>query len=319
MSKIAIFTSKNGTIQLDVNIDKETVWLTQKQLSDLFNKNVRTISEHINNIFKEGELEKISVIRNFRTTAEDGKTYDIQHYNLDVIISVGYRVKSQQGIDFRKWATSVLKEHLVKGYSIHHQIAKKGFLELEQTVELLQKTLKNHELVSDLGVEAIQLILKYAKTWHLLLAYDEGQLTIPEKSKKSAFKLTYQDAIRAIAFLKSDLLSRNESTPFFAHEREKGLESILSNIEQTFEGNLLYKTIEEKAAHLLYFIIKDHPFIDGNKRIGCFIFLLYLNLQNAPARLNENGLLALALLIAQSDPTQKETMIHLIINILAEE
>ncbi|HQS85085.1 MAG TPA: virulence protein RhuM/Fic/DOC family protein [Alphaproteobacteria bacterium] len=317
MSEIIIYTAKDGHIQLEVNLTEETVWLTQKQLADLFGKNVRTISEHINNIFKEDELKKASVIRNFRITAEDGKTYDAIHYNLDVIISVGYRVKSKKGTSFRQWATSVLKEHLIKGYSIHtHQIAKRGLSELTQTIELLQTTLKNNELASDIGIEAIQLILKYAKTWHLLLAYDEDKLTLPEGSKKSSLELTYQDASKSIAFLKSNLLSRNEATPLFGQEREKALESIVKTIEQTFDGEPLYKTIEEKAAHLLYFIIKDHPFTDGNKRIGSFIFLLYLNFQNIPANLNDNGLLALALLIAQSNPSQKEIMIHLIVNIL---
>ena len=286
-------------------------------MAELFDRDKSVISRHLSQIFKNKELDRDAVVAKYATTAVDGKVYQVDYYNLDAVLSVGYRVNSKQGMDFRKWATLVLKEHLIKGYSIHtRQIAKRGFSELEQTVELLQKTLKNNELISDLGVEAIQLILKYAKTWHLLLAYDEGQLDLPEGNKKPSLKLTYQDALKSIVFLKSDLLSRNEATPLFGYERDRGLESILNTIEQTFDGEPLYKTIEEKAAHLLYFIIKDHPFTDGNKRIGSFIFLLYLYLQNTFSELNDNGLLALALLIAQSDPSQKEIMIHLIVNIL---
>lgn len=319
MSDIVIYRAKDGHVQLDVTFDKETVWLSLNQMVNLFGRDKSVISRHLSNVFKDQELEKKSVVANYATTAADGKTYQVEYYNLDAIISVGYRVNSKEGVAFRQWATSVLKEHLIKGYSIHtQQIAKRGFSELEQTVALLQKTLKDHELVSDLGVEAIRLVLKYAKTWHLLLAYDEDKLALPHLKKKAAFKLTYPDAMKAILFLKSDLLSREEATPLFAYERDKGLESILHNIEQTFEGEPLYKSIEEKAAHLFYFVIKDHPFTDGNKRIGSFLFLLYLNLQNTPAKLNENGLLALALLIAQSDPSQKEVMIHLITNILSD-
>lgn len=319
MSNIILYRSKDGQVQLDVNLSEETVWLTQKQLARLFGKNIRTISEHIDNIFVEGELEKASAIRKFRIAAEDGKVYDTQHYNLDIIISVGYRVNSKQGTDFRKWATSVLRDHLIKGYSIHtQQISKKGLSELRQTVELLQKTLKNHELVNDVGSEAIGLILKYAKTWQLLLAYDEGRLELSKGTKKSAFNLSYEDSLKSISLLKSELITRQEATLLFGQEREKALKGILGNIEQTFGKIPLYKSIEEKAAHLLYFIIKDHPFTDGNKRIGSFLFLLYLNLQNISVKLNENGLLALALLVAQSDPAQKEIMISLIVNILGD-
>lgn len=317
---ILIYTGKDGHTHLEVNLSEETVWLSLTQMAELFCRDKSVISRHLLQIFKTNELDKSAVVANHATTATDGKTYQVDYYNLDAILSVGYRINSKQGTAFRQWANSVLKDHLIKGYSIHtHQIAKRGFSELEQTIELLQKTLTNQELVSDLGLEAIQLILKYAKTWHLLLAYDEGQLNLPENTThKSTLKLTYQDALKSINFLKSDLLSRNEATPLFGFEREKGLESILNNIDQTFGGAPLYKTIEEKAAHLLYFMIKDHPFTDGNKRIGSFIFLLYLNLQNMPVKLNDNGLLALALLIAQSDPSQKEIIIHLITNILSD-
>ncbi len=319
MSEIVIYKTKDGHVELTVNLFEETVWMTQKHLSDLFDKNVRTVSEHINNIFKEGELNESSVIRNFRITAADGKSYDTKHYNLDVIISVGYRVHSKRGTEFRQWATCLLKEHLVKGYTFNEKrLVERGVKELQQSIELLQKTLTRNDLINDIGVETIQLIMSYTKTWHLLLAYDEDALKLPEQSNQSSVILNYEMAIQAIETLKSDLADRNEATAFFGNEREHGLQSILGNIEQTFDGEPLYKTIEERAAHLLYFIIKDHPFSDGNKRIGCLIFLLYLKLQNNVIKLNDNGLIALALLIAESDPKQKNLMIRLIVNLLTD-
>ncbi|HAU0298539.1 TPA: Fic family protein, partial [Legionella pneumophila] len=190
--------------------------------------------------------------------------------------------------------------------------------ELQQTVELLQKTLINHDLVNDLGRETIQIILAYTKTWDLLLAYDEGELKLPTIGKPTSSKLSYQMALSAIRSLKQELSSRNEATELFGMERDGGLDSILNNIEQTFGGEPLYKTPEEKAAHLLYFIIKDHPFTDGNKRIGSFLFLLYLKSQNLPIKFNENGLIALALLVAESNPNQKDILIRLIVNLLID-
>lgn len=314
---VIIYRAKDGNVEINVNLSAETVWLTQKQLAELFDKNVRTISEHIVNVFKEQELEESSVVRSFRITAADGKTYDAKHYNLDVIISVGYRVRSKQGTAFRQWATNILKQHLIKGYTTHEQrLAERGIKELQQTVDLLHKTLVSHELVNDLGAETIQIIISYAKTWNLLLAYDEDNLKLPTQGKQSGTILEYSNASKAIEALKTDLMARSEATPLFGQEREHGLTSILKNIEQTFAGESLYSSVEEKAANLFYFIIKDHPFTDGNKRISCLIFLLYLKLQNFPLKINENGLVALALLIAESDPKQKDLMIRLIVNLL---
>jgi len=323
MSEIVIYKAKDGQVELRVNLSEETVWLTQKQLSDLFDRNVRTISEHINNIFKEEELVEDTVIRNFRITADDGKTYDTKHYNLDAIISVGYRVKSKRGTEFRQWATSLLKEHIIKGYTLNEtRLAQRGIKELQQSIDLLQKTLTRNDLVNDLvndiGIETIQLIMSYTKTWHLLLAYDEDGLKLPMHDSQSTTVLHYDSAMYAINALKADLAVRSEATALFGNEREQGFQSILGNIEQTFGGEPLYKTIEERAANLLYFIIKDHPFSDGNKRIGCLIFLLYLKMQHTVIKLNDNGLVALALLIAESEPQQKDLIIRLIVNLLTE-
>ena len=232
MSGIIIYKAKDGHVELKVSLFEETVWLTQKQLSDLFDKNIRTISEHINNVFKEGELDEDSVIRKFRITAADGKTYDTKHYNLDVIISVGYRVHSKRGTEFRQWATSALKEHLIKGYTLNKKrLAERGVKELQQSIELLKNTLTRNDLVSDIGIETIQLIMSYTKTWHLLLAYDEDKLTLPTQGEQVISTLNYELAIHAIETLKSDLAARNEATALFGNEYKQGLQSILGNIE----------------------------------------------------------------------------------------
>lgn len=317
--EVIIYKAKDGHIEIDVSITDDTVWLSLNQMAELFDRDKSVISRHLSNVFKSKELEKTSVVANFATTAEDGKTYNVDYYNLDAIISIGYRVNSKQGTAFRQWATNVLKEHIIKGYTTNEKrLAEQGLKELEQTVRLLHKTLVAHEHVDDIGSETIQLIISYAKTWHILLAYDEDKLKIPSTGKKTTIELDYNAAVDSIASLKSDLATRNEASQLFGNERDKGLMSILSNIEQTFDNVPLYPTVEERAAHLLYFIIKDHPFTDGNKRISCLIFLLYLKLQNISIKFNQNGLVALALLIAESDPKQKDIMVKLTVNLLID-
>lgn len=322
MSEIVIYKAKDGHIELNVSLSEETVWLSLNQISELFGRDKSVISRHLSNIFKNKELKQSQTVAKFATVQKEGKKEvrrDIDYYNLDVVISIGYRVNSSEATQFRIWATQVLKEHLIKGYTIYEKrLAERGVKELQQSIELLQKTLTRNDLVNDIGVETIQLIMSYTKTWHLLLAYDEDELTLPEQANPAIAELKYEMAIHAIKTLKSDLAARNEATALFGNERERGLQSILGNIEQTFGGEALYKTIEERAAHLLYFVIKDHPFSDGNKRIGCLIFLFYLKLQNTVIKLNDNGLVALALLIAESDPQQKDLMIRLIVNLLMD-
>ncbi len=319
MSEIIIYKTEDGHIALDVNIAHETLWLSQQQMADLFGTKRPAITKHLKNIHHSGELDVYSVSSKMEHTAADGKKYQTQFYNLDAIISVGYRVNSSQATQFRIWATQVLKNHLVQGYTLYEKrLAERGVSELQQSMALLQKTLTRNDLVNDIGVETIQLIMSYAKTWHLLLAYDEDELTLPALGKPPVTALHYETAIHAIETFKSDLAARNEATALFGNEREHGLQGILGNIEQTFGGEALYKTIEERAAHLLYFMIKDHPFSDGNKRIGCLMFLLYLKLQNTHIKFNDNGLVALALLIAESDPQQKTLMVRLIVNLLTD-
>jgi prophage maintenance system killer protein/prophage antirepressor-like protein len=318
-SEIIIYTSKDGRIELNVNLSDETVWLSLAQMATLFGRDKSVVSRHLTKIFKNNELDKDAVVANYATTASDGKSYHVDYYNLDAILSVGYRVNSKEGSEFRKWSSQVLKEYLINGYALNKvKLAERGVRELEKTIELLQKTLVHNELVNDLGKESFQIILNYAKTWHLLLAYDEDKLSLPEDRKQSVAVIDYTDALEAIASLKDDLLHKKEASELFGQEREEALSSILKNIEQTFFGEDLYKSPEEKAGHLLYFVIKDHPFTDGNKRIGCFLFLLYLKLQHIPLKLNDNGLVVLALLVAESDPEQKDLIIRLIINLLID-
>lgn len=318
MSEITIYKSSDGTVNLDVNLTRDTVWLSLAQLVELFGRDKSVISRHLSNIFKNNELEKESVVANFATTASDKKTYQVDFYNLDAIISVGYRVNSTQATQFRIWATQTLKSHLIKGYTLNKQrLAQQGIEELQQSIELLQKTLINQNLINDIGRETIQLIMDYSKTWHLLLAYDDNTLKLPKQGTTPSTHLDYNLALKTISLLKSDLDQRGESTQLFGMERQAYLKGILGNIEQTFDSHALYKTSEERAANLLYFIIKDHPFTDGNKRIGCLLFLLYSTMQHIEININDNGLIALALLIAESTPQQKDLIIKLTVNLLS--
>ena len=321
MSEIVIFEDDSQPVE--VRLEGETVWLTQKQMAELFGKDLRTVNEHIGNVYQEGELDREGTIRKFRIVRQEGKRQvqrAVEHYNLDVIISVGYRVKSQRGVRFRQWATRVLREHLTQGYTLNeHRLAQQGLSELEQAVELLGQTLTRQALVSDVGQEVVSLILGYARTWRLLLDYDEGGLGIPEGARPAHGVLNFNEARRALDALAGELRERGEASELFARDRGEGLEAILGNLEQSMFGEPLYRTREERAAHLLYFVIKNHPFSDGNKRSGAFLFVLYLRQEGMHLTLNEQGLTALTLLIAESDPKAKDLMVRLVMNLLATD
>ncbi|MGE4419278.1 MAG: RhuM family protein [Sulfurimonas sp.] len=324
-SDIIIYKDINGEIKLDVSLENDTVWLSQKQMSLLFDKSTKTISEHIGNIFKEGELEKDSAVRNFRTTASDGKKYDVLYYSLDVIISVGYRVKSKRGTAFRIWATKVLKEYLVNGYAINQKrLEQKGLKELNETISLLQNTISQSELELQEAKGLLDVILNYSRTWSLLQGYDEDSLHVNIEPKEAKFVLDFDEAKEAIAQLKSELMRKGEATELFGREKAGEFGGMVRNIYQTFGSVDLLPSVEEKAANLLYYIIKGHPFNDGNKRIGAFIFILFLSKNNmlyknsGELKINDNALVALSLMTAKSDPQQKETVINLIVNILGE-
>ncbi len=323
-NQVLIYKAETGQYSVEVLLEGETVWLTQKQMAELFDKGRTTITEHIQNIFKEGELDEKAVCRDFRHTAADGKGYAVKYYNLDVIISVGYRVKSLRGTQFRIWATHTLKDHLLKGYTINQKrLAETGVKELENALQFIKQASNRRQLTNEETQGLLDVIAKYAKSWLLLKSYDEDNLPAT-KGQSPKFTLTYKRALDSIKELKKALMAKGEASNLFGNEREHGLEAILGNIEQSFGGQELYPTLEDKAAHLLYFIIKDHPFSDGNKRIASLLFIHYLDKNhylyktNGETIINDNALVALALLIAESEPKGKELMIALIRNLLAE-
>lgn len=323
LGEVIIYRSADGQDQLEVHFGKDTVWLTLNQMADLFERDKSVISRHLRTIFSSGELDKEGTVAKNATVQMEGDrkvARNIEWYNLDAIISVGYRVNSMRGTQFRIWASNVLKQHLIQGYTVNsHRLAEKGLSEMEQAVALLSRTLQRHELVTDEGKAVLEVVSRYAKSWSLLLQYDEDRLGLPKDRHGAEKSLDYHQAQAAITALKSDLTGRGEATDLFGREREHALQSILGNLDQTFGGQDLYPSVEEKAAHLLYFVIKDHPFSDGNKRIGSFLFLLFLRENNLldQSGINDNGLVALALLIAESDPKQKDLLIRLTMNLLA--
>ena len=317
MSHIVIF--EGGARAIEVRLEGETLWLTLQQIADLFGRDKSVVSRHLRNVFAAGELVREAVVAKNATTAADGKTYQVEYFNLDAIISVGYRVNSSRATRFRQWATRVLREHLTQGYSLNeHRLAQQGLTELEQAVALLGQTLTRQALVSDLGQEVVQLILGYARTWRLLQDYDCGELGLPAGARPARGILALAEARRALDALAGELRERGEASELFARDRADGLASILGNLEQSMFGEPLYRTREERAAHLLYFVIKNHPFSDGNKRSGAFLFLLYLRQEGMRLTLNEQGLTALTLLIAESDPKAKDLMVRLTMNLIAE-
>jgi len=320
---VALFEAPDGQIRLDVRLERDTVWLTQAQMAELFGRERSVITKHIGNVFKEGELDEKSNVQNLHIAGSDKP---VRFFNLDVIISVGYRVKSLRGTQFRIWATQTLRDHLVQGYTFNkRRLEEKGLTEMEQAVRLLARTLSTHELVNDQGRAVLDVIAHYACSWRLLLQYDEKRLPdAPAHPTQPVAALSLDDSRHAIRELNQALSARGEATALFGQERGGALDGILGSIEQTFGGEALYPSVESRAAHLLYFIIKDHPFADGNKRIGSFLFLLYLDRNGLLTKSDgmphfaDNALVAMALLVAGSDPAQKELLIRLILNLLQE-
>ena len=316
-SKEQVVLYKN---RLEVRLDKETVWLTQKQMAELFQKDVRTINEHIKNIFAEGELVPESVIRKFRITAADGKNYDTAHYNLDVIISVGYRVKSLRGTQFRIWATNVLRQHLVDGYTLNKKrlmAQERGIRTLQEAVRLLGNVALL-EVVSDEAKGIVQIITEYSRALTILDDFDHQRLSAPEGTKQAKFELTYEGAKKII----DQMRLKFHGSALVGQEKDQGFKSSIGAIYQTFGGRDVYPTIEAKAAHLLYFVTKNHSFVDGNKRIAAALFICFLQRngillrKDGNKRIDDNALVALTLMIAASKPSEKDIMIKVILNLL---
>jgi prophage maintenance system killer protein len=316
--QVQIYQSEDGQLVLSVAFDRDTVWLSLDDMAQLFERDKSVISRHLRNVFTEGELERASVVAKNATTAADGKTYQVDHYNLDVVISVGYRVKSRRGVQFRQWATRTLKQHLLDGYTLNQRRLKERGIEFEQAVALLSQTLNHQQLVNVEGAAVLSVIADYARSWSLLQGYDDQSLGALPNKQKGMQALHLPDVLAAITQLKTTLMAKGEATVLFGQVRGEGLASSIATIEQGFGDEWFYPHVASRAAHLLYFVIKNHPLADGNKRSGSFLFLWYLRLnQHLLAKpveqlINDNTLVALALLVAESKPDQKELMIRLV-------
>lgn len=327
-SEVVIFKPKDGQTEFQVVLDGEhdTVWATEQQIMDLFGKARRTIGEHIKNIYEEGELDKESTWREFRQVQKEGDrevSRKVSIYNLDIIISVGYRVKSQVGTEFRKWATQRLKEYFLKGYSINQkllQTEQRKVETLQQEIDQLnQELLQTQQTLTD-GL--LSIIEHYSKSFELLDKYDKDELSSENLNKDLIYVINYDDVRDAIQQLKSSLIAKGEASDLFGNEKDDSFQGILGSISQTAFGELAYPTIEEQAVQLLYSIIKGHPFSDGNKRIGSFMFVWFLEQnghhlnENGERKINDNTLVTLALAVAQSLPEQRETVQKLIMNLI---
>lgn len=311
-NEIVLFEGQN--VKLEVNLKDDTVWLNRQQMAKLFNRDIKTISKHINNVLEEELANDNSVVANFATTANDGKNYMVEYYNLDVVISVGYRVKSKEGIKFRQWANKILKDYMLKGYAINQ--ARLDYL--EKTVKLIDIANRMDERLEATDAKQIlKVIGSYSKALNLLDDYDHRTLK-KFKGSIDERKIEYKECINII-----NTLRFNEESSLFAVERDKGLEGIIGNIYQSFDGQDVYKSIEEKAANFLYLIVKNHIFIDGNKRVAATLFIYFLNYydilyKNDKQIIDNNTLAALTLLIAESNPKEKNVIVDLVMNFLNE-
>ncbi len=324
MNEIVIY--EDGNVELSTKVENDTLWLSQKQLCELFDRDKSVVSRHIKNIFKDEELEQNSVVAKNATTASDGKTYIVEYYNLDMIISLGYRINSKKATKFRQWATKVLKQYLIDGYVINKdRLQQQKLDELNQTLALIKNSIETKELNSDVSKGFVEIISNYAKSWALLQGYDEQTLKEVINIKEQKFILDYDESKKAIEEFKKALIGKGEATELFGKEKANELEGNLLSIYQTFGGVELLPSIEQKASNLLYYIIKGHPFNDGNKRIGAYLFILFLSKNNSlyksngELKINDNALASLALLVATSKPEQKDIIIKLIMNILYED
>jgi len=313
---LIIYQTKSGALELRGDFEKETIWASLDQIAGVFGRDKSVISKHLKNIFTEGELDRKSVVAKNATTASDGKTYQVEYYNLDVIISVGYRVNSKVATQFRIWATKTLREHITKGYTINKKRVSKNYDAFMKAVSDVQSLLPEHVTLDPKAV--LELIKEFASTWVSLDAYDKEELELKGITKKKV-SLVSSDLLSAIDDLRKELVKKNEATEMFASERKQGnIEGIVGNVMQSFGGKAMYPTVEEKAAHLLYFMVKNHPFTDGNKRSGAFAFIWFLRKTGAKGgrQINPPALTALTLLIAESDPSKKDQMVALVTQML---
>ena len=326
-NKVAIYRSADGETQLSVEIDKDTVWLNANQMAELFVRDSKTIRKHINNAIRE-ELAGEVVVAKFATTTQQGameaksQTHDVNFYNLDVIISVGYRVKSKNGVDFRRWANKVLKEYLVKGYAVNKSISERHYTELKQLVAVLSRTIRAQEtLSSEDAVNLVEVISDYTYALDTLDKYDYQELSIERTTNEEKFHATYEGAMQAI----NELKNKFGGSKWFANEKDDSFKSSVGQIYQTFDGVELYPSVEEKAAMLLYLVVKNHSFSDGNKRIAAMLFLWFLDRNgilyspNGGKRIADNTLVALTLMIAESRTEEKDVMVKVVVNLINKD
>lgn len=326
-NQIEIYQTEDGEARIEVRLEHDTVWLTQKQMAEAFSTSPENVLMHLSNIFKDGELPEEATTKDFLVVRQEGSRQvkrRLKHYNLDAIISVGYRVNSKRGVQFRIWATSRLRELLVQGYTLNRDRFEKNATELEQALALIQKASQSPELSGKAGRGLVDIVSRYTQTFLWLQRYDEGLLDEPSGSPGGELP-SEEDATASLAALKQQLMARGEATELFAQERGSGLSAIFGNLDQTVFGEPAYPSAESKAAHLLYFVVKNHAFADGNKRSGAFLFVDFLHRNgrllnnNGQPIINDTGLAALTLLVAESDPKQKDVLIRLIMNMLCQE
>ena len=321
-SKILIYQTDDGHTQIDVRLENDTVWLTQTQMADLFKSSRTNIIEHIQNIYKDGELNEKSTCRKIRQVRQEGKrtvNREITMFNLDMIISVGYKVNSKRGVRFRQWANEVLKQYLIKGYAVNERMRREQIAELRQLVGMLGRTIQNQPLISTDETNALfEVVTDYTYALDTLDNYDYQRLTISQTTQEERFHATYENAMEEIVKLRN----RFGGSTLFGNEKDDSFKSSIGQIYQTFGGEELYPSVEEKAAMLLYLVTKNHSFSDGNKRIAATLFLWFLN-QNrilyrpdGSKRLPDNTLVALTLMIAESRPEEKDIMVKVVVNLI---
>ncbi|WP_439134743.1 RhuM family protein [Pseudomaricurvus sp.] len=324
-NQIEIYQTEDGQTEIEVKLEADTVWLTQRQMGEVFDTTPENVLMHLRNIYKDGELDEPATAKDFLVVRQEGKRQvrrNLKHYNLDAIISVGYRVNSKRGVQFRIWATQRLKEYLVQGYTLNYTRFDKNAHELKQALALIQKAAQSPELSGSEGRGLVDIVSRYTQTFLWLQRYDEGLLEEPNGESGGRLRNPVE-AMAALGELKHQLIERGEATKLFALVRDTGLVGIFGNLDQTVFGDPAYPTVESKAAHLLYFVVKNHPFTDGNKRSGAFLFVDFLHVngrlfsEEGHPIINDTGLAALTLLVAESDPKQKETLIRLIMNMLS--
>ena len=323
--EIIIYRAEDNTVQLDVRMENETVWLSQQQMVQLFNSTKQNISLHIGNIFREGELRKEATVKEYLTVQTEGNRQicrKVLYYNLDVIISVGYRVKSQRGVQFRQWANRILKDYLVKGYAVNEKLRREQLSDLRQLVQIVGRTVQSKAVESADETQAIfDVVLDYTYALDTLDNYDYERLTVKETTPEERFHATYENAMQTISALREKF----GGSTLFGNEKDDSFKSSIGQIYQTFGGSDLYPSVEEKAAMLLYLVTKNHSFSDGNKRIAATLFLWFLNnngilyREDGTKRIADNTLVALTLMIAESRTEEKDTMVKVVVNLINQK